>query len=126
MGSTLPKQTWYFQNFGDLAEPMAFGFDGPDYFGKLGHRINLDRFMIASSPCVFILSWHLSFETSATEFDCLLCGLSASYVAGHFPASIIHAQRVGQLCSHCLPLRVIWVVREAQRWLNDFDQMGNS
>ena len=55
-------------------------------------------------PVYFILSWHLSFETSATEFDCLrtlrlVCG---HHVPGTFSKASSRCQRVGRLCSHCL------------------------
>ena len=69
------------KTLGDLAGPMAFAvLMGLSrlFYGKLGHRINLDRFMIASSIlCIFsYLGISLLRLPQLSLIACALCGLS--------------------------------------------------
>ena len=69
------------KTLGDLAGPMAFAVLmglSRFFYGKLGHRINLDRFMIASSIlCIFsYLGISLLRLPQLSLIACALCGLS--------------------------------------------------
>lgn len=69
------------KTLGDLAGPMAFAvLMGLSrlFYGKLGHRINLDRFMIASSALCILsyLGISLLRLPQLSLIACALCGLS--------------------------------------------------
>ena len=75
------NRPWYFQNFRRFGWANGVcGFDGAFqiFYGKLGHRINLDRFMIASSIlCIFsYLGISLLRLPQLSLIACALCGLS--------------------------------------------------
>ncbi len=66
---------------GDLAGPMAFAFLmglSRAFYGKLGHKIDLDKFMVGSSLLCIIAYLLISFSPSAflSLLGCGLCGLS--------------------------------------------------
>mgnify|MGYP000573865108 CR=1 FL=1 len=87
------------KTLGDLAGPMAFAvLMGLSrlFYGKLGHRINLDRFMIASSALCILsyLGISLLRLPQLSLIACALCGLSGGHhVAGHFQQSIIRVAK---------------------------------
>ncbi len=66
---------------GDLAGPMAFAFLmglSRAFYGKMGHKIDLDKFMIGSSLLCIAAYLLISFSPSAvlSLVGCGLCGLS--------------------------------------------------
>lgn len=69
------------KTLGDLAGPMAFAVlmgSSRTFYGKYGHKINLDRFMLGSSAlCVLsYLCVSLAPSPMLSLAGCALCGLS--------------------------------------------------
>ncbi len=69
------------KTIGDLAGPLAFAFlmgTSRAFYGKMGHKIDLDKFMVGSAVLCIIAYLLISFSPSAflSLVGCALCGLS--------------------------------------------------
>ena len=88
------------KTIGDLAGPMLFAIlmgSSRAFYGKAGHRMDLDRFMLCSSVLCILSYLLIVFFTASGIFSCgmrhlrLIC---RNYVAGHVQQGIVRpAQR---------------------------------
>ena len=110
------------KTIGDLAGPMLFAIlmgSSRAFYGKAGHRMDLDRFMLCSSV-LCILSYLLIVFSPLPVFSLVgwasaaylseLCGRARS--ARHRPPCAEEALP----CLHCWRWQEIWDVPAGQRW----------